>query len=471
MASFNPRAPSDRFGRPLPVNEEEENVIRVYSADVFQDLVVSSVQAEKEKQKEAAKRKKLISPHSASATMSQSLSQASQSLIGDLSYRSGGGTIGAESRGSDVGGGSRAGVSTSQSLMSGMSNASNYSAEAVAAAAAACKSPHGRSRKPTEEEIRKQELRIRKREQLMAVFKAYELASKDREKRLKEAIRKRAQLEEHKFKQQRADLEATRPHADAMARFIAEHDERERRKQQTLFAEWEQHVFKPVQEQIQAKLGEMSSSEIARRRMALFQEFIDQTNQKDGLFRDIIIESEYNPLKAHAHTIHYNAAKLHDPCKQDLMKAREEKSLMNQNLEVAPPPILNFTGPSPAAPIPAFAASHKVASAASSSAHVTSSASVARGPRSLAASGLRPRVSDDDRCPGRDTMDVKIWDKAHATPYGHFAGKFDADGELLPLEQRPNPGQTSRVVFDHFNIDKDPAQAEKEFKAMRTKGF
>jgi hypothetical protein len=346
-----------------------------------------------------------------------------------------------------------------------MSNTSNFSAEAIAAATAAAKSPHGRTRKPTEEEIRKQEMRIRKREQLTAVFQAYEQASKDREVRLKESIRKRAQMEEQKFKSQRAELEATRPHADAVAQFIADHEDRERRKQKSLYAEWEQNVFKPVQDQIQAKLGEVNSAEIAKRRMALFQEFIDQTNQKDGLFRDIIIESEYNPLKAHAHTIRYDMSKIHDPCKHDLMKAKEEKSLMSQNLDIAPPPILNFTGPSPAVPVASWAATKAAGGT------LASSASVARGPRTLAASGLRPVQIDDGRCPGRDTMDVKIWDKAHATPYGHFAGKFDEEGELLPLQQRANPGQASRVVLDHFNIDKNPARAHQEFKDMRKKGF
>ncbi len=45
------RAACDKFGKPLPRNEEEENVMRVYSADMFQDLVVSAAAAEKEKQK------------------------------------------------------------------------------------------------------------------------------------------------------------------------------------------------------------------------------------------------------------------------------------------------------------------------------------------------------------------------------------------------------------------------------------
>jgi hypothetical protein len=45
------RAACDKFGKPLPRNEEEENVMRVYSAEMFQDLVVSAAAAEKEKQK------------------------------------------------------------------------------------------------------------------------------------------------------------------------------------------------------------------------------------------------------------------------------------------------------------------------------------------------------------------------------------------------------------------------------------
>ncbi len=45
------RTACDKFGKPLPRNEEEENVMRVYSAEMFQDLVVSAAAAEKEKLK------------------------------------------------------------------------------------------------------------------------------------------------------------------------------------------------------------------------------------------------------------------------------------------------------------------------------------------------------------------------------------------------------------------------------------
>ena len=397
--------------------------------------------------------------HSQSSAFS-SFSQSSQSLVGDLarSGESAGGSASMRSAGGMSSQGSadaRAGLGSSQS---NMSSGSNYSSAAVAAAVAAIKSPNGRPRKPTEEEVRKQEIRIRKREQLVSIFKAYEQFSRDEERKLKDAVRRRILADEAKFVAQLAELESQRPHADAVGRFISEHDERMRRKQQHLFAEWENLVFKPIQDQIQAKLGEVSSEEIAQRRQVMFQEFIDQTNKKDTLFRDIIIESEYNPLKAHDHTVHYSSKRLIDPCKRDLMKAKEEKSLMSQNLEAAPAPILSFTGPSPAAPVTlgsSFAAS----------------ASLARGPRTLAGAGLRSIAPADERCPGRETMEVTLWNKAEATPYGHFAGRFDAEGELIPIQQRPNPGQKSRVVFDHFNIDKSKDLASKEFKEMRTKGF
>jgi hypothetical protein len=69
------------------------------------------------------------------------------------------------------------------------------------------------------------------------------------------------------------------------------------RKQEALCREWHEKVFNKVQRQIGKQLKSISSHEIAERRRKLYDQFLAAANSKEsGLFRDIIIESEYDPM-------------------------------------------------------------------------------------------------------------------------------------------------------------------------------
>lgn len=67
------------------------------------------------------------------------------------------------------------------------------------------------------------------------------------QRKLKEAMKRRAQADEAKFQSMMGELEAGRPHADAVGCLLSEHEERQRRKQQHLFNEWDAKIFRPIQ--------------------------------------------------------------------------------------------------------------------------------------------------------------------------------------------------------------------------------
>ena len=50
------------------------------------------------------------------------------------------------------------------------------------------------------------------------------------------------------------------------------------------------------------------------------EEYLRVCNEKVGVYRDIIIEGDYDPLKERKRTITYDESKIRDPCKQDLFK-------------------------------------------------------------------------------------------------------------------------------------------------------
>jgi hypothetical protein len=76
-----------------------------------------------------------------------------------------------------------------------------------------------------------------------------------------------------------------------------------------------------LQNRIQALLGDLSVEEIETRRRAMFEDFIQASNTR-LLFRDTIIESEYDPLVGRNYTLHYDSKSLSDPCKAALVKVR-----------------------------------------------------------------------------------------------------------------------------------------------------
>jgi len=63
------------------------------------------------------------------------------------------------------------------------------------------------------------------------------------------------------------------------------------------FDEWNLEVYGKIQGRVAEQLDSVASNELTRRRNKEFQKFLDTTNTKGAIFRDIIIESEYDPLE------------------------------------------------------------------------------------------------------------------------------------------------------------------------------
>ena len=63
------------------------------------------------------------------------------------------------------------------------------------------------------------------------------------------------------------------------------------------FDEWNLEVYGKIQGRVAEKLDNVTPKQLTRRRNQEFQKFLDTTNTKGAIFRDIIIESEYDPLE------------------------------------------------------------------------------------------------------------------------------------------------------------------------------
>lgn len=65
-----------------------------------------------------------------------------------------------------------------------------------------------------------------------------------------------------------------------------------------------------MQDRIQGSMSKRSIHETEAHLKAASDSYINATNTKLGVFRDVIIESDYNPLAPLAHTIHINTGDL-----------------------------------------------------------------------------------------------------------------------------------------------------------------
>jgi len=86
--------------------------------------------------------------------------------------------------------------------------------------------------------------------------------------------------------------------------------------------EWTDGVFRALNEPVTAKVAAMDARQLTQRKYDAYQKFLDITNKKGGLFRDIIIESEYNPLQDVTFLEHRTV--VDDPVKRVIRRREEE---------------------------------------------------------------------------------------------------------------------------------------------------
>jgi len=115
-------------------------------------------------------------------------------------------------------------------------------------------------------------------------------------------------------------------HIEHEENFVAEVDQRVRFREQQkldrqreLYKEWNDKVFGTIQKQIDKQLAQIRTQDLTERRRNLMEDYIRISNQKiGGLYRDIIIESEYDPFMANKLCPKYRMSDRRDPLKQEL---------------------------------------------------------------------------------------------------------------------------------------------------------
>jgi len=225
-------------------------------------------------------------------------------------------------------------------------------------------------------------------------------------RRSREQQARRKQAQERKFQKMLDTLDAGQAITDQTTEYLELRGAAKERTKQSLHREWCKDVYNPLQREIQGKLDARTTSSIEAGRARDFAEYIDCVNHKEGVFRDIIIESDYDPLKNRKKYIKYNRAKYDalDPLHRDLTQNDNEAMLVR---------------------------------------------------------AIDPNATQIHPKP-RESLDLLLWDKLDCTPYARYANK---ETEVCHIKKVP--GAKSRnhsdVELDHYVIPKDPALMKRQY--------
>ena len=113
-------------------------------------------------------------------------------------------------------------------------------------------------------------------------------------------------------------------------------DETRRTKTRRQFEDWNQNVHGKIQQKLLHKVNAISAKELHERHLNSYDKFLSITNRKPAIFRDIIIESEYDPLEANRASIKAKFKNIKDPLKIDKQKAQSELSMIGVRYDDGP---------------------------------------------------------------------------------------------------------------------------------------
>lgn len=230
------------------------------------------------------------------------------------------------------------------------------------------------------------------------------------ERLVREKIIEKQVKQEKRYNELRSDIAEGQKLAEEINKQLSLHEMNVRTKLTRQFDEWNRGVYGEIQQQINHKIEAMDQDGINRRRRNEFQKFLDTTNAKGAIFRDIIIESEYDPLEPNRNCIKYRSNHLRDPTKRILEKHYEETRM----LEADTP-------------------------------------------------GTKSRKAYKPKPPAvREMLSATEWNKIEATPHGYFARLTD-DGRVR--NARGSKTYSSHVSFDHYNVPVGHEVTNKEFRA------
>jgi hypothetical protein len=236
-------------------------------------------------------------------------------------------------------------------------------------------------------------------------------------RKTKDKLSKRATKAEHTFVKQMGSLVQGIAMNREMGDMVDLMEEAEERKRRQEYETWNNDVHGVIQKSVTDRVNALPYKQINARKRDEYQQFLDASNKKGQIFRDIIIEEEYDPLESNRKDIKVRHSKFHDPTNRCVQRTNEEKESVDKQ------------------------------------------------------AAIRDRKMVEG---GRHTLNILDWGdlRIKATPHGHFAKQTDMvldDGPKSSIqfggEQVPQTEMLTKssLMMDHFHAPVGDAAINKEF--------
>ena len=186
-----------------------------------------------------------------------------------------------------------------------------------------------RVRKIAENEKRVKVEDINKAKARELLESSYIRTAQETKRNVEKSLKKSSERKARKFKELDDDIEDCLDFLDVVDKNISLHDEAELNKVKRQFGEWNTNVHARIQDNISSKLNSKDYKSMLKEKNDDYQKFLDITNKKSAIFRDIIIESEYDPLEPNRRAIKAKTGKLKDPTLHILQKTVDEMVMLD----------------------------------------------------------------------------------------------------------------------------------------------
>lgn len=168
--------------------------------------------------------------------------------------------------------------------------------------------------------------KLKARELLSA---SYLKTAQETQRNIEKSVKRTKEQKAQKFVDLDQDIENCLDFLDVLDKSISLHDEAELNKVKRQFGEWNTNVHGRIQDKISSKINAKDYKAMLKEKNDDYQKFLDITNKKSAIFRDIIIESEYDPLEPNRRAIKAGTGKLKDPTLHILQKTVDEMVMLD----------------------------------------------------------------------------------------------------------------------------------------------
>jgi hypothetical protein len=220
---------------------------------------------------------------------------------------------------------------------------------------------------------------------------------------VREKMVSRSLKSDEAFRALKKDLAEGLVLANTVGEWLDNHETACKVKSRKQYETWNENVYNNIAGKITAAVEARPYKAIFNEKLKHYDAFLNVTNAKGSVFRDIIIESEYDPLIPNSNCVKVTTGVLKDPIKRSVQRTLEEHG----------------------------------------------------GSGSL----------EQHKAKVRETLHVQEWatGKIEATPHGFFAKMMKEGGNRKPR----NKGGESRVdkCLDQYNIQRGKAVLDLEFPA------